>query len=118
MGGISMDRDRDGHWSRREFLGGVALATTAGLIGLNLEPASADPPPETTTIRLIYDPDYSSLCYAPVSVAADLLRAEGFTDVRFAKMVKDTVIAPPTLGAGAADMSGVFRPDVIMGVEA
>ena len=113
-----MDRYRSGRWSRREFLGGLVLAGTAGLIGLNPKAASAETPPETTTIRLIYDPDNSSLCYAPVYVAADLLRAEGFTDVRFVKLIKNTIVEPPTLAAGAADMSAVFGPDLIMGVEA
>ena len=112
-----MDRYRRGHWSRREFLGGAALAGTAGLIGLNPKAASAETPPETTTIRLIYDPDNSSLCYAPVYVAADLLRAEGFTNVRYVKIIKNTNTEPPTLAAGAADMSAVFGPDLIMGVD-
>ena len=112
-----MDRYRGGHWSRREFLGGVALSGTAGLLGLTPRPASAEPPPETKTIRLIYDPDTSSLCYAPVYVAADLLRAEGFTDVRFVKLIENTIVEPPTLAAGVADMSAVFGPDLIMGVD-
>jgi len=112
-----MDRYRSGRWSRREFLGGLVLAGTAGLIGLNPKAASAETPPETTTIRLIYDPDNSSLCYAPVYVAADLLRAEGFTNVRYVKIIKNTNTEPPTLAAGAADMSAVFGPDLIMGVD-
>ena len=89
------------------------------MIGLIPEAASAEPPPETKTIRLIYDPDDGgALCYAPTWVAADLLRAEGFTDVRFVKMIEKTNVEPPTLAAGQADMSGVFGPDLIMGVDA
>ena len=37
-------------------------------------------PPETTTIRLRRDP---SICIAPWYIAEDLLRAEGFTDIRY-----------------------------------
>ena len=38
-------------WSRREFLG-MTLAGTAGLLGLKPESLAAEPPPETTTLRL------------------------------------------------------------------
>jgi NitT/TauT family transport system substrate-binding protein len=68
-------------WSRREFLGGLALAGTAGLIGLGPEPASADPPPETTRLRLTRN----AMCFAPQYVAEELLHLEGFPDVQYIK---------------------------------
>ena len=37
--------------NRRRFLAGVAAAGAAGLIGV-ATPAWAEPPPETTTVRL------------------------------------------------------------------
>src|SRR5262245_18733567 len=37
-------------------------------------------PPETTTLRLQRG---ATICIAPVDIAEDLLRAEGFTDVRY-----------------------------------
>ena len=37
--------------SRREFLGGLALAGTAGLLGLKPDLFAAEPPPETTRLR-------------------------------------------------------------------
>ena len=39
-------------------------------------------PPETTTIRLNW---YPNICLAPKDIAEDLLRAEGFTDVRYVR---------------------------------
>jgi NitT/TauT family transport system substrate-binding protein len=42
-------------WSRREFLG-PTLAGTAGLLGLRPDPEAAEPPPETTTLRLGRNP--------------------------------------------------------------
>jgi len=93
-----MDRYRSAHWSRREFLGGLALAGTAGLTGLTPEQASADPPPETKTIRLIYDHDDYDGCYAPINIAGQFMRAEDFTNVRYGKDSEG--IEPKTMAAG------------------
>ena len=38
-------------WSRREFVGGLTLGWTAGLLGLDLGQAAAEPPPETTKLH-------------------------------------------------------------------
>jgi NitT/TauT family transport system substrate-binding protein len=69
-------------YTRREFVGGLTLAGTAGLLGVRPETASAEPPPETTRIRL---PDAPITCFAPVYLAEDLLKAEGFTEIRYVK---------------------------------
>ena len=66
-------------WSRREFLG-MTLAGTAGLLGLKPESLAAEPPPETTRIRLVRIPE---ICIAPQYIAEELLKAEGFTDVQY-----------------------------------
>ena len=63
--------------NRRRFLAGL----TAGLIGTPAS-ARAEPPPETTTVR-IRKITNAAVCEAPKYVAAELLRAEGFTDVRY-----------------------------------
>jgi NitT/TauT family transport system substrate-binding protein len=67
-------------FSRRRFLGGVTLMGTAGLLGWHPRRAAAEPPPETTRIRLI---KYSAICIAPQYVAEELLRSEGFTEVQY-----------------------------------
>ena len=56
-------------FSRRRFLGGVTLAGTTGLLGLHPRPIAAQPPPETTTLRLVYSP---ALCTSQY-VAEELL---------------------------------------------
>ena len=66
--------------SRRRFLGGLTLAGTAGLLGLHPRPVAAEPPPETTTLRLAQT---ASICQAPQYVVEALFEAEGFTDVQF-----------------------------------
>ena len=66
--------------SRRTLVSGLALAGAAGLRGLRPEPAWAEPPPETTTLRIGVNP---GTCLAPVYAAEDVLAAEGFRDVRY-----------------------------------
>jgi NitT/TauT family transport system substrate-binding protein len=67
--------------TRRRFMSGAVMAGAAGI----LPPRrgwSAEPTLETTTVRFI---NYGVLpiCLAPQSVAEALLRAEGFTDIRY-----------------------------------
>jgi NitT/TauT family transport system substrate-binding protein len=101
-------------WDRREFVKGLtALAGSAGLFGYQLEPAAAEPPPETTTLRLIDD---GSICIAPVLLAEALLKAEGFTDVRYVK-VDDGAITHH-LGASDADISMNFAPSIAYRLDA
>jgi NitT/TauT family transport system substrate-binding protein len=68
--------------SRREFLGGLSLAGTAVILGLKSESAAAESPPETTRIRIH---DAPITCFAPVYIAEELLKVEGFTDVQYIK---------------------------------
>jgi NitT/TauT family transport system substrate-binding protein len=57
------------------------MAGAAGLLRVPPErAASAEPPPETTTLTL---DRYFSACSSPLYVAETLLQAEGFTDVRY-----------------------------------
>jgi NitT/TauT family transport system substrate-binding protein len=65
--------------NRRDFLASASLAAAAGVLGARGSLAD-EGPPEVPTIRLRHDP---SICAAPWFIAEDLLRAEGFTDVRY-----------------------------------
>jgi NitT/TauT family transport system substrate-binding protein len=88
--------------SRREFLAGLSAAGAAGLLGPRA-PLADEAPPETTTLRLRRDP---SICVAPWYIAEDLLRAEGFTDVRYVP-VQDGPPYAHMIGHGAIDF-GMF----------
>ena len=66
--------------SRRDFLAGASIAAAAAVFGGRSSLAD-EGPPETTTIRLGYWPGYA--CLTPESISEELLRAEGFTDIRF-----------------------------------
>jgi NitT/TauT family transport system substrate-binding protein len=65
--------------SRRDFLGTLSAAGAAGILGARGSLADQGPP-ETTTIRLSKSP---GICIAPQYVVEELLRAEGFTEVRY-----------------------------------
>jgi NitT/TauT family transport system substrate-binding protein len=51
------------------------------MLGLSSSAVIAQPPPETTTLRLLRET--GRICWAPQYVAEDLLRGEGFTDVTY-----------------------------------
>ena len=65
--------------SRRRFLATLSSSTAAAVIGAS-NSAAQDAPPETTTIRLAKN---AGICIAPQYLADELLRAEGFTDIRY-----------------------------------
>jgi NitT/TauT family transport system substrate-binding protein len=64
--------------NRRDFLAGASLAAAAGIFGGRASRA-AEGPPEVTTIRIGKS---TGICVAPSYIADDLLRLEGFTDIR------------------------------------
>jgi NitT/TauT family transport system substrate-binding protein len=98
---------------RREFLSGLTLGGMAGLLGLHAQPVAAEPPPETTTLRLDRRP---SLCSAPKYVAEELLRGEGFANVPYIEL--DTVAAYKALAAGEIDLTVMFVGPSIMRIDA
>jgi NitT/TauT family transport system substrate-binding protein len=87
-------------WSRREILKGLALAGAAG--ALRPAPAGAEPPLETTTVRLFKFP---GICLAPVYVAEELLRAEGFTEVKYLTFPEGAQGIADRLAAGDLDLT-------------
>jgi len=105
-----MNRRHANGWSRREFLGGLVLAGAAGVLGLKPELLAAEPPPETTRLRLIQAP---SVCLSPQYMAAELLQSEGFTEVQYLK--KESVAAQfSALASGEIDINiGNAAPAVI-----
>jgi NitT/TauT family transport system substrate-binding protein len=86
-------------WTRRAFLGGLTLTGMVGLLGVPRGRAAAEPPPETTTLRLVHNP---GICTAPYFVAEELLAGEGFTQVHHVPM--GAVLFIPALLAGEVDI--------------
>src|SRR5262249_56533017 len=85
-------------WNRRQFLAGLTRAGTGGLLGFAPTPARAEPPPETTRLRLVGG---RALCYAPQFVAEELLHGEGFSDVEYVLEEPSAAV----LGANKRDLS-------------
>src|SRR5215470_11239403 len=66
--------------TRRRFLTTMAFAGAAGILPPRRRAWAAEPALETTTVRFGRLP---VICFAPQYVCEALLRAEGFTDVRY-----------------------------------
>jgi NitT/TauT family transport system substrate-binding protein len=109
-----MCNQRNDSWSRREFLSTAALAGTGALLGLRCESLAAEPPLETTKIKLDQRP---SICVAAQYVAEDFLRAEGFTDVQYIKKSRPKDIEP-ALASGEIDVGLHFAAPNIVRIEA
>jgi NitT/TauT family transport system substrate-binding protein len=89
---------------RRQSLKAVA-AGSAGLVPLAPRLTVAEPPPETTRLRLIRS---TSMCWAPQYAAEELLRTEGFSDITYVDLGLATPGVSTTLAAGDADISMNF----------
>jgi NitT/TauT family transport system substrate-binding protein len=101
---------------RRAFVHGGLAAASLGLLGAR--PAGAEPPPETTSLRLYKFP---GICLAPQYIAEELLRAEGFTDVQYVTTTEGPTRVAERLAAGDYDMTqwyvGPFIAEIDKGAD-
>ena len=99
-------------YTRRRFLSTASLAGAASLVrprGV----LAAEAPPETTAIRLAKQP---TICVAPQFVAEELLRAEGFADIRYVDMPAPAV--PEAVARGNVDFSLAYASQFVMTIGA
>jgi NitT/TauT family transport system substrate-binding protein len=97
--------------ARRAFLKGLTAAG-AGIVGSARLGGAAEPPPETKRIRLGRYP-FDVACVAPLWVADELLRAEGFTTVEYIDHPGDSVL----LSEGKIDLNFLDAPGLILDVD-
>ena len=97
--------------TRRGFLGSIAAAGTAGLIRTP-RVLAAERTLETTTVRMGKNP---GICIAPQYVAEELLRAEGFTDVRY---VEEPATATEPLAHGKIDFDMNYASNFVRAIDA
>ena len=96
---------------RRSFISGVAAAAGASL----LRPVSisaAEGSPETTSVTLAKTP---ALCTAPQFIAEELLRAEGFTEIRYVETIAPEV--PSAVGTGKVDFSMAYTSQFVAAID-
>jgi NitT/TauT family transport system substrate-binding protein len=105
--------------SRRRLLTHLGVAGVAGLGGIHAaglgggaRSLAAEPPPEITTIRFEKAP---VTCLAPQYVAEELLRAEGFTDIRY--QTSDKEAPAQAVAHHELDWDLDFTPAVIAEVD-
>jgi NitT/TauT family transport system substrate-binding protein len=102
--------------NRRYFLktgisvAAASLACAAGLLEVRRTLAE-EAPPETNSVRLLYWKE-DATCHAPLYILDDLLRDEGFADVRFVAG-KDGEDSYQALTRGDADFSHDFAASII-----
>jgi NitT/TauT family transport system substrate-binding protein len=92
-------------WSRREFLGGLAMAGTTGLLGLGPGSVAAEPPPETTQVRLVFN--FRGPCTAPLHLTEAFLHGEGFSEVQYLNKTT-TVEQRQAVASGEAHLTQNF----------
>jgi NitT/TauT family transport system substrate-binding protein len=89
--------------NRRSFIAGLSSIAA----GFAASPAAAEPPPEVTRVRLPLFRNH--VCISPLYVAGELLRAEGFTEIKFV----ETGTGPDSadwLGRSEIDFDWNFPP--------
>jgi NitT/TauT family transport system substrate-binding protein len=97
--------------TRRRFLTTLSLASAAGLF--RAPPSlAAEGPLETTTVRIAKVP---GICLAPQYISEELLRAEGFTDIRYVEGPADVPLVE-TIGRGEADFSAADPTSLIRAI--
>ena len=106
--------------NRRHFLKtgfSVAAAGLAGAAALLRARGSVaeEAPPETTSVRLLYLKDYT--CLAPIDILDDLLREEGFADVRYVPFAESD-IGVDRVASGDADFVQDFVATTIPRIDA
>ena len=101
--------------NRRGFLRRATAAGAVAALGLRAARASAEPPPETTKIRL---PKYPAVCTAPQFVAEPLFQAEGFSDTQYVTRPGPVSWAMKALAAGELDIQVTYCTNLILQLDA
>src|SRR6516162_10525486 len=98
--------------SRRRFLTALSLAGAAGLVQPRRIFAAEDGL-ETKTVRIAHLP---GICIAPQYVAEELLRAEGFTDVRYVRLAPGSN-TPDGIARGEVDFGHNFASVLVSALD-
>ena len=95
---------------RRDFIRAAGLAGLAGA----LPALGAEPAPETPRIRL---GETGGVCFAPIFIAEQLMRAEGLSDVQYVRSAGGAA-ASPMLAKGELDIVVRYVASTVLDVDA
>jgi len=93
--------------TRRGFLANTAGIGSVSFLGLP-STATAEPPPETRRLRFVKAP---AICLAPLYLAEELLRDEGFSEIKYVAIEQNK--DPELLAANLADLSACAPPNLL-----
>ena len=97
--------------TRRRFLKMLSLAGAAGFVS-PMGAMAAEEPLETTTVRILKP----ALCVSALYVAEQLLRAEGFTDIRYIDRPNFEDLGQ--LARGEGDFGPLYASDGVQAIDA
>ena len=104
------------HFLKTGFsLAAAGLAGAAALAGARRTLAQ-EAPPETTSVRLLYWKD-DATCIAPIDILDDLLRDEGFADVRYVPAAESDIGAD-RVARGDVDFTHDFAATATIAIDA
>jgi NitT/TauT family transport system substrate-binding protein len=104
------------HFLKTGFsLAAAGVAGAAALTGVRRTLAE-EAPPETISVRLLYWKN-DATCIAPIDILDDLLRDEGFADVRYVPAA-DSDIGADRVASGDADFAQDFAVSTILKIDA
>jgi NitT/TauT family transport system substrate-binding protein len=99
--------------SRRQFLTNLSLAGAAAILP---PPAlAAESALETTSVRL---PKTMGICVAPQYIVEDLLRAEGFTDIRYVELPSTPAATIEAVARGDIDFNLNYSINYVAAIDA
>jgi NitT/TauT family transport system substrate-binding protein len=112
-----MNRRSTDRLSRRAFFGGCGAMGAVGLLGGLASAVAAEPLPETRTLKLRQLVPMGASCGPQDFLAEELLKAEGFTDMRWVNVAgfQGTRMA---LASGEIDFNIQFAGSYIVAVDA
>jgi NitT/TauT family transport system substrate-binding protein len=99
--------------NRRDFLASLSAAGATGILGARGSLAD-EGVLETTTVRLVRT---SGICVAPIYIAENLLRAEGFADIRYVS-APGGVASAEVATRGEADFLLTFAAPLLIPMDA
>jgi NitT/TauT family transport system substrate-binding protein len=98
---------------RRSFLHRATVGGVVAAFGIGATRASAEPPPETTKLRVGQGP---SLCQAPQLLVEELMKIEGFTQFEYVQ--RDIASTSKFIVAGKTDIDAHFAGPLVIELDA